>query len=362
MIGNDFTIYVFRGIRMKAEIREYILNQIAEHASDITATASKRFRVTRQTVVNYLNQLAAEGLITAIGKTRARKYELKELVEKNFAKRLVSNMAEDILWRQDILPLMDNTPSNVAGICQYGFTEIVRNVFDHSQSKAFLYSIQRNAVRIELSVFDHGVGIFNKIQRDFNLNDPRHALLELAKGKLTSDPTGHSGEGIFFASRMFDKFSIFSRPLFYIRQSKEDSDWLLETGESDRRGTLVQMEISPYSSRTMQGVYDAYSPGKDTYGFTRTHVPIEIARYEGEQLVSRSQARRLLARVERFEEALLDFNGVTTIGQAFADEIFRVYQLEHPEITILCINVEEDVEKMIRRAKADVPAEQRQLF
>jgi hypothetical protein len=44
---------------------------------------------------------------------------------------------------------------------------------------------------------DHGVGIFEKIMKHFNLADAREALLELSKGKLTSDPRNHSGEGIF---------------------------------------------------------------------------------------------------------------------------------------------------------------------
>ena len=336
---------------MKTEIREYILKQLSEHPNDIATVTSKRISVSRQTIVNYLTKLTSEGLITAVGKTRAREYKLINFVDKNFYEGVVPGMAEDILWREKILPLMSGVSPNVVDICQYGFTEIVRNVFDHSQSKSLLYGITRNAICIKLSVFDQGVGIFNKIQKDFNLNDPRHALLELSKGKLTSDPKGHSGEGIFFTSRMFDSFRILSSPLFYSRLSKGD-DWLLETGDSEKEGTLVTMEISPYSSRILQNVFNEYAPDLETYAFTKTHVPIKLARYEGEQLVSRSQARRLLARFERFNEVLLDFDGVMTIGQAFADEIFRVYTSEHPDIEIICVHTTEDVERMIRRAKA----------
>jgi len=42
----------------------------------------------------------------------------------------------------------------------------------------------------------------------------------LAKGKLTTDPKRHSGEGIFFSSRMFDEFDILSGGVFSHINSK----------------------------------------------------------------------------------------------------------------------------------------------
>ena len=175
---------------MNDKVRDYILNQVTEHPTDITAIATKEFNVSRQTIVHYLNQLSDEGLVVGKGNTKARRYELKNFVKKEFYQKVDKSVEEDVLWREKILPLMDDLKPNVIDICQYGFTEIVRNVLDHSESKSFLYSITRNAMCVELDVFDHGIGIFNKIQRDFNLNDPRNALLELAKGKLTSDQKG----------------------------------------------------------------------------------------------------------------------------------------------------------------------------
>jgi anti-sigma regulatory factor (Ser/Thr protein kinase) len=63
-------------------------------------------------------------------------------------------------------------------------------------------------------IWDHGIGIFNKIKNMLGLLDERHAVLELTKGKLTTDPRGHTGEGIFFTSRMFDTFYILSGEVF----------------------------------------------------------------------------------------------------------------------------------------------------
>jgi len=62
----------------------------------------------------------------------------------------------------------------------------------------------------------------------------------------------------------------------------------------------------------------------------------------------------MLARVDRFKSVLLDFNGVQSIGQAFADEVFRVFANSHSEIKLTEINASDEVRKMIARARSAV--------
>ena len=208
--------------------------------------------------------------------------------------------------------------------------------------------------RIRFAVGDDGVGIFDKIQRDFGLHDKRHALLELSKGKLTSDKDFHSGEGIFFSSRMFDLFSILSGDLLYA-VTLEEGEWLMETeDQASAPGTYVVMEIAYDSERSREDVFAEFSSGKHDYAFSRTHVPIRLARYGNEQLLSRSQAKRVLARFDQFREVLLDFEGVETIGQAFADEIFRIFQRQHPDVELFTTNTTVAVESVINHVTAAV--------
>jgi hypothetical protein len=47
---------------------------------------------------------------------------------------------------------------------------------------------------------------------------------------------------------------------------------------------------------------------------------------------------------------VFDFKDVPSIGQAFADEIFRVYAKKHPDIILLPANMDERVEYMVNRA------------
>ncbi len=90
----------------------------------------------------------------------------------------------------------------------------------------------------------------------------------------------------------------------------------------------------------------------DDYGFTKTVVPVKLAQYGDEYLVSRSQAKRLLSRIDRFKTVLFDFHGVEAIGQSFADEIFRVFSEQHPNMQLLDIRANPEVEKMISRARS----------
>ncbi|MDR3567623.1 MAG: STAS-like domain-containing protein [Syntrophobacteraceae bacterium] len=113
------------------------------------------------------------------------------------------------------------------------------------------------------------------------------------------------------------------------------------------------MELHHNTNRTAVEVFEKYATEAGDYGFTKTHVPVNPALYEGETLLSRSQAKRLLSRVDRFSEVILDFKDVRSIGPAFADEIFRVFANAHPRIRLTGLNADSIVEKMIARAKGN---------
>jgi hypothetical protein len=195
---------------------------------------------------------------------------------------------------------------------------------------------------------DNGIGIFRKIQSALGLTDERHAILELTKGKLTTDPSGHTGQGIFFTSRLLDSFDILSGGVFFTHTFGRDEDWIIERPKSSD-GTSVFMKLNNHSSRTDKQVFDQYSSGAD-YGFTKTVVPVRLAQYGEDKLISRSQAKRLLARIDLFRSVILDFRGVESIGQAFADEIFRVFAGAHPTTELIPTNANTDVQGMIAAA------------
>ncbi|HWQ95569.1 MAG TPA: STAS-like domain-containing protein [Gammaproteobacteria bacterium] len=53
-----------------------------------------------------------------------------------------------------------------------------------------------------------------------------------------------------------------------------------------------------------------------------------------------------------FKIVIFDFAGVDAIGQAFADEIFRVFSAQHPTIELHALHVNSQIKRMIERARA----------
>jgi hypothetical protein len=229
---------------------------------------------------------------------------------------------------------------------------MLNNAIDHSAGVEVQVIVEHNALGTYMMIADNGEGIFKKIQRELGLENEHDAVLELAKGKLTTDPTRHSGEGIFFTSRMFDRFMIMSGTVSFIHEHGETQDWVFDN-ETSQPGTLIRMDLAHAATQTTQEVFERFTTGAEDDAFTKTIIPVRLAKYGDEQLISRSQAKRLLARVERFKMVLLDFAQVETIGQAFADEVFRVFVNAHPKVQLMAIEANTAVTRMIRHVAGD---------
>ena len=82
--------------------------------------------------------------------------------------------------------------------------------------------------------------------------------------------------------------------------------------------------------------------------FDKTEVKVNLFKINS-PYISRSEAKRLLLGLEKFNTIILDFKDIGLIGQGFADEIFRVWQNKHPKIILKPINASKIVEMMISR-------------
>ncbi len=332
------------------QVRRFILDAVDAHASDLAGHVAQKLSITRQAVNKHLRRLMEQGAITRQGTGRSLKYALAPLGAANFTYSLAQDLEEDLVWTRDIRPSLEHLPGNVLNIWHHGFTEMFNNAIDHSGGTVITVEVTKTAASTEILLADDGVGIFKKIQRELDLLDERHAIFELSKGKLTTDPRNHSGEGIFFTSRMFDRFEILSGGLYFDHDRDRREDWLSER-QKPGDGTGVFMVLSNHTARTTKKVFDEFSSGDD-YAFNKTIVPVSLARYGTDELVSRSQAKRLLARVELFKKVVFDFKGIDAIGQAFSDQIFRVFAAEHPDIELVPIHMTKAVKEMVDRAKA----------
>ena len=341
-------------VRARGEaIRRYILRNVGANPRGISKLATAKFSVSRQAINTHLRRLVNEGALRQTGRTNNRAYALAPVAEWSRRYSVAKQPAEDLVWRNDVSEVLGPLPENVRDIWSYGFTEMFNNALDHADGETIYVAVTKTAVGTEMMVMDDGVGIFRKIQDELGLLDERHAIFELAKGKLTTDPRRHTGEGIFFASRMFDAFDILSGGVVFSHEIGKAEDWLTER-PTPREGTAVFMKLDNHTSRTARKIFDKFTSG-DVPAFNKTVVPVKLAQYGNDKLISRSQAKRVLARVELFSDVVLDFSGVPTIGQAFADEVFRVFRNGHPNVTVMPIRTNAEVRRMIDRAMPPRP-------
>lgn len=342
------------------EIRREILARLADWSVSPVAAVAEYFGVTRQAVQRHLAAMVDEGLIEAQGTAPHLRYRLHALSHAEAEMRLKPPPEEDRVWREQVRPTLEGLDAEPTDICYYGFTEILNNAIDHSGGRRVRVWAERSGASVRMGVEDDGIGIFRKLAEATRLSDIREVPLELAKGKLTTDPRRHTGEGIFFTSRAFTSIVLESNGISFAYQHREPEPLWTVSGPSDAeavpdesaRGTRVELLLVLPARRPLEAVFAEYSSGPEEYRFSKTHVPLKLAAVGEDTLMSRSSAKRVLARVERFDEATLDFTHVRSIGQAFADEIFRVFASEHPNVHLRVVNANPKVQAMIRRARS----------
>ena len=330
------------------EIRIYILEKIPHHPRDIVAVTSEAFGVTRMTIHRHLNRLLRDKKIVRTGTTKGASYFLKNSLDKTLIFQIQSEIRASQVWDEYLKVSFSRLPESVLEICRYGFEEVFNNALEHSGGKGVVVKTVWKKDSLELSIIDDGKGIFQSIQKSVGLQDIRESVLQLIKGKFTTLPQRHFGCGIFYSSRLFDVFGIFSDGLFYCKDNLGD-DWYLEKRKiSKSKGTRVSLAIRFDSIRTLKQVIGQYSDeASENPNLDKTEILIQLSKMENEPYISRLQAKRVLQEMEKFRRVVLDFQNISIVGQAFVDEVFRIFQSSHPDIDIRTVHANQDVQFMI---------------
>ena len=257
------------------------------------------------------------------------------------------NLREDEIFNQasTSINLKARMSENGHRIANYAFTEMLNNSIDHSGSKNARVDLRCRPDGLVFVIRDHGIGAFESVRKKFRFRNHFEAAEHLLKGKQTTDPARHSGQGIFFTSKIADRFMLESARLQLVIDNKADDTAMRDIPYL--KGTRVSFYLKPRTRKKLKDLFDEYS-GND-YEFDKTRITVHLSEKIGEY-VSRSQAKRLVFGLEKFKTVILDFKKVTGIGQSFADEIYRVFQNSHPSIQIEAVNTSPAVRFMIGRA------------
>lgn len=322
----------------KQTIVLYILEKIMAKTQSLSKVVAETFNISTNTVHTYLNELIENGIIE---KQKRGQYNLVNTHNEYIFRRSEGDLISDTLPYSVCLEKeIRNLDNNVQHIWSYALSEMVNNVIDHSGADNMKVIVTRNYLTTDVLLIDDGVGIFEKIKNHFALSDLDEAICELFKGKLTTDEANHSGEGIFFTSKMMDAFLISSGGKIFT-SSKFDGDKVLDIS-LNAKGTCVFMSLSNFTHKTPKEIFDQYSNVDG--GFVTTRIPLKNI-FDAAP-VSRSQAKRVCNRLEKFEEAILDFDEIEWMGQGFAHQIFVVFRNAHPEISIVPQNMNDSVKSM----------------
>ena len=235
-------------------------------------------------------------------------------------------------------------------ILEYCTTELVNNAKDHSSGTRLQVKTHWGNGGLQIEIIDNGMGIFKNLQQVLKLIDLQEGLLVLSKGKVTTDPENHTGEGVFFSSRMVDQFVIEANGIRYLKDNWND-DWTYQQIKTNT-GTKIILFVNRDCTRTIKEVFLAYTE-PNNLGFDKTEILVELSRFKDERLISRSQAKRVLDTLDKFSRIVLDFRHIEAVGQGFVDEIFRVFQNQHPTIQLTYQNANDDVVFMIKRGLKD---------
>ncbi len=323
----------------KRSIMLYLLEKIEQEVENPSQIVAEAFGINRNTVHSYINQLSAENKIR---REKRGKYVLVEdSFVYSFLRRREEIKNETQIYEKSLKKHIEALPQNVQEIWEYAFSEMVNNVIDHSGAQTLFVWIKQNYLKTSVFIGDDGIGIFEKIKKYFDFPSLDVAICELFKGKLTTDRENHSGEGIFFSSKLMDEFAIFSSDKIFTADKFAPGN-IQNVSEKAEKGTLVFMALSNYTHKKSKEVFDKYADADG--GFSKTILPLRNI-FDASP-VSRSQAKRVLTSLDKFEEIVLDFAGVPWMGQGFAHQIFVLFKKQKPHIRIIPINMNEDVTKM----------------
>jgi anti-sigma regulatory factor (Ser/Thr protein kinase)/biotin operon repressor len=335
------------------DLKSTILALAEKKGKVSTQELAEEFKISRQYVVRLLNALVKEGQLMKVGSTRGAFYVIPKPASEvgwTIAKRLRNTNLKEHEVMQSIekrSQFVRSLDENVRSIFEYAFSEMLNNAIEHSQSKNITVEVSKTDHDLAFRVNDFGIGVFRNVMQKRHLASELEAMQDLLKGKTTTQPQAHSGEGIFFTSKIADRFILES---FGYRMTVDNiiNDVFFEEIKPVTRGTRVFLQIASASKKHLSDLFREYQTDPKEPAFDKTTIRVKLYTM-GTIHVSRSQARRVLAGLEKFRSIVLDFDQVPNVGQAFADEVFRVFRSKHPAIQIISTNMNEAVRFMIER-------------
>jgi len=327
---------LFRPTTLPTALDRFILEMVDHHPTDIALITAETYHLSLPTVTHQLTALLASGALLCDTHDGSPRYRPAVLSYTSVMVPLQPSIEAQEIWYRYLRPVLHHYPPHITQPATDGITHSLKNVLDHAHSRSVAITIRETIATITITIADHGIGLFNKIQSACHGLDLRTAALELIKGKLTTDPARHRGEGIAVTARLFDEFELQSDGYCCghavpLTPEQGSGQWYWHQHPTPRPiGTSVRLRL--HTARPLDEIVPAsrwFTTPKD---LSTTLIPVVMLAEGATPFQTRREAQRLLARIDQFKRVVLDFQGVLVIGPEFADEVFRVYPQQFPDI------------------------------
>ena len=188
---------------------------LKRHARATAPQIASHFGFSRQYANQLLRSLINTGDIVKFGSTRGAFYTLPQqinqvgpaILHRRFRNH---NLEEHIIFDSlsAAFPAFHAAKENVRSLFHYAFSEMLNNAIEHSGAKNIDIQMASDRDRLHFGARDFGIGVFRNVMRQRHLKSEFEAMQDLLKGKMTTAPQAHSGEGIFFTSKAADRFAM----------------------------------------------------------------------------------------------------------------------------------------------------------
>ena len=326
------------------QIKDFILENLTRHQKDIIKASIRKFGLSRQAILKHMHTLISEDRVVAYGKTRDRFYELKHLV--NFSKTvdIKNSFSPDEILKKQILPNLNSVALNIYEICEFSIMALLSNALDHAQATKLHYNLYVSPNDVHFVLSDNGIGIFENLNNSLILEDIQVAAIEIAKGRITTDPQNHGGDELMTVIHLFNKVTIDSSGICLTYYNKKN-EWTV-TRSSQQKGTIIHLEIKSNSRRTCQEIFRQIFDRENKL----VRIPVNLVRSDGEKVNSRIQAQSLLHNIKDLTEIEFYFKNIELIGPAFADELVRKTKEKNQIADIKWTNSTKMVDVLMSRA------------
>jgi anti-sigma regulatory factor (Ser/Thr protein kinase) len=268
---------------MNIELTQEIL-KFAEKEKQFQVNSVRKYlkeKYSRQHISVSLNILVKDNKLIRSGANRHTFYALpgnidvfasvisRKLKNKNLSEeKVLISLREEALFKNKM-------SDNLKSVFEYAFSEMLNNAIEHSRSKTISISVKVLNGDLEFEIRDFGIGVFRNIIGKLKLKSELEAIQELMKGKTTTQPKAHSGEGIFFTSKVADVFSMDSYGYRLIVNNKV-KDIFIEKPDEIISGTKIVFTISMDSKKHLSAIFSEYQSDPETFAFDKTDIIVKL--------------------------------------------------------------------------------------